>query len=85
MANQSGNSCIVYLNKMKPYLLMVALQFGSAGMYIICMATLTHGMSRYVLVVYRNAVATLAIAPFALLLERSINYLLHLIVINISE
>ncbi|KAL6317289.1 hypothetical protein AAG906_030042 [Vitis piasezkii] len=70
MANQSGNSCIVYLNKMKPYLLMVALQFGSAGMYIICMATLTHGMSRYVLVVYRNAVATLAIAPFALLLER---------------
>lgn len=61
--------CVVF-SRMKPYVLMVALQFGSAGMYIISMATLNHGMSRFVLIVYRNAVAALAMAPFALLLER---------------
>ncbi|XP_057974111.1 WAT1-related protein At4g08290-like isoform X2 [Malania oleifera] len=49
---------------------MVSLQFGSAGMYIISMVTLNHGMSRYVLIVYRNAVAALTIAPFAIALER---------------
>ncbi|CBI19039.3 hypothetical protein VitviT2T_027099 [Vitis vinifera] len=63
--------CVVF-SRMKPYVLMVALQFGSAGMYIISMATLNHGMSRFVLIVYRNAVAALAMAPFALLLERKI-------------
>ncbi|PKI77668.1 hypothetical protein CRG98_001951 [Punica granatum] len=57
-------------DKVKPYLLMVSLQFGSAGMYIISMATLNHGMSRYVLIVYRNAVAALVLAPFALVFER---------------
>ena len=61
--------CVVF-SKMKPYILMVALQFGSAGMYIISMATLNHGMSRFVLIVYRNTVAALTMAPFALLLER---------------
>ena len=59
-------------NIIKPYVLMVALQFGSVGMYIISMATLNHGMSRFVLIVYRNAVAALTMAPFALLLERLI-------------
>ncbi|PKI33171.1 hypothetical protein CRG98_046438 [Punica granatum] len=57
-------------NKVKPYLLMVSLQFGTAGLYIISMATLNRGMSRYVLIVYRNAVAALVISPFALVLER---------------
>ena len=61
-------------NIIKPYVLMVALQFGSAGMYIISMATLNHGMSRFVLIVYHNAVAALTMAPFALLLERLIIY-----------
>ncbi|XP_007019026.2 PREDICTED: WAT1-related protein At4g08290 isoform X1 [Theobroma cacao] len=57
-------------NKAKPYFLMVCLQFGLAGTYIISMATLIHGMNRYVLIVYRNAIAALVLAPFALLLER---------------
>ncbi|EOY16251.1 Nodulin MtN21 /EamA-like transporter family protein isoform 2, partial [Theobroma cacao] len=43
---------------------------GLAGTYIISMATLIHGMNRYVLIVYRNAIAALVLAPFALLLER---------------
>lgn len=56
--------------KLKPYLLMVGLQFGSAGMYIISMQTLNQGMSRYVLIVYRNAIAAIVMAPFAIFMER---------------
>lgn len=68
--NNSGGRFGVMMKKLKPYLLVVSLQFGSAGMYIISMATLNHGMNRYVLIVYRNATAALVLAPFALVLER---------------
>ncbi|TXG52965.1 hypothetical protein EZV62_022134 [Acer yangbiense] len=54
------------MNKVKPYLAMVSLQFGYAGMYIITMVSLKHGMSHYILAVYRHVVATLIISPFAL-------------------
>ena len=60
--------------KAKPYLLTVGLQFGFAGAYIFSVASLNHGMNRYVFVVYRNAIAALALAPFALIFER---YLIH--------
>jgi hypothetical protein len=52
---------------------MVSLQFGYAGMYIITMVSLKHGMSHYILAVYRHVVATIVIAPFALVLERSLS------------
>ncbi|XP_052200997.1 WAT1-related protein At4g08290-like isoform X2 [Diospyros lotus] len=58
--------------KAKPYLLMVALQWGTAGMYLISEVTLKQGMSRFTLIVYRNAIAALTIAPFAFFLERKI-------------
>ncbi|XP_072991278.1 WAT1-related protein At1g21890-like [Typha latifolia] len=54
----------------KPYLAMVFLQFGYAGMFVISVASLKQGMSHYVLVVYRNIVAAVVIAPFALWFER---------------
>ncbi|XP_015867099.1 WAT1-related protein At4g08300 [Ziziphus jujuba] len=60
------------MNKMKPYLAMVSLQFGYSGMYIISMVSFKHGMSHYVLSVYRHVVALVLIAPFALVLERKI-------------
>ncbi|XP_020227275.1 WAT1-related protein At4g08290-like isoform X1 [Cajanus cajan] len=60
------------LTKAKPYLLTVGLQFGFAGAYIFTMASLKIGMSRYVFVVYRNAFAALALAPFAFIFERKI-------------
>lgn len=60
------------LNKVKPYLAMVSLQFGYAGMYIISLISLKRGMSHYVLAVYRHAVAVLVIAPFAIVLDRKI-------------
>ncbi|CAI8585224.1 unnamed protein product [Vicia faba] len=56
----------------KPYIAMICLQFGFAGMNIITKVSLNRGMSHYVLVVYRHAFATAAIAPFAIVLERKI-------------
>ncbi|KAJ0977991.1 hypothetical protein J5N97_013465 [Dioscorea zingiberensis] len=58
--------------RFKPYIAMISLQFGYAGMNIITKVSLNHGMSHYVLVVYRHAFATLSIAPFALILERKV-------------
>ncbi|URD99301.1 EamA-like transporter family [Musa troglodytarum] len=62
--------CGEYLRRAKPYIAMISLQFGYAGMNIITKVSLTNGMSHYVLVVYRHAFATLSIFPFALFLER---------------
>lgn len=60
------------LNSSKPYLAMVALQFGYAGMYIITMIGMKRGLSHWILVVYRHLTATLVIAPFAFAFERKI-------------
>jgi len=54
----------------KSYLLILSLQFGSAGMYVLTMDALNKGMSHYIFVVYRNVIATIALAPFAFFLER---------------
>ncbi|MED6168839.1 hypothetical protein PIB30_015459 [Stylosanthes scabra] len=54
----------------KAYLLMIGLQFGMAGNYIFGKDILNHGMSRFVFIVYRNAFAAAALAPFAFLFER---------------
>ncbi|POO02421.1 Plant-drug/metabolite exporter [Trema orientale] len=56
----------------KPFLGVVFLQFGFAGMDVLSKAALNQGMSNYVLVVYRHAVATAVIAPFAVLLDKKI-------------
>ncbi|EXB44370.1 Auxin-induced protein 5NG4 [Morus notabilis] len=69
--NQTSHEKLVKVfNRAKPYVLMVGLQFGAAGTYIVSMATLSHGMSRYVLIVYRNAIAALVLAPFAFVFDR---------------
>ncbi|EYU20823.1 hypothetical protein ABFS82_11G015800 [Erythranthe guttata] len=68
MDTKKGN----FMEKAKPYIAMICLQFGYAGMNIITKVSLNSGMSHYVLVVYRHAFATAAIAPFALLLERKV-------------
>ncbi|CAK7347000.1 unnamed protein product [Dovyalis caffra] len=67
----SGKSSAMFI-RMTPYILMVCTQFGSAGNCILNMLSLHRGMNRYVLIVYRNGVAALVFAPFALLLERKI-------------
>ncbi|RZS23093.1 hypothetical protein BHM03_00055958 [Ensete ventricosum] len=40
--------------------------FGYAGMYVVSVVSLKQGMSHYVLVVYRNAIAAVVVGPFAL-------------------
>ncbi|CAL0322899.1 unnamed protein product [Lupinus luteus] len=68
-----GNGCFGrFFHSCKPYIAMISLQFGYAGMIIIAKVSLNNGMSHYVLVVYRHVFATLAIAPFAIVLERKI-------------
>nr|KYP71361.1 Auxin-induced protein 5NG4 [Cajanus cajan] len=53
-------------------MLHVGLQFGMAGTFIITKACLDHGMSRFVLTVYRNVIAAVGLAPFALIFERPV-------------
>ncbi|XP_047042637.1 WAT1-related protein At5g07050-like [Lolium rigidum] len=69
---QQGGAEETLMQRCKPYLAMISLQFGYAGMNVITKVSLNHGMSHYVLVVYRHAFATLSIAPFALILERKV-------------
>ncbi|CAI0428338.1 unnamed protein product [Linum tenue] len=61
------------MKKLKSYLVMMLLQVGFAGMYVLTIVSFRHGMSSYVFSVYRHVVATLVMAPFALLLERFCN------------
>ncbi|KAL1309907.1 hypothetical protein HN51_052641 [Arachis hypogaea] len=61
-----------WMRNAKPYLLLVAVQFGSAGMFIFAMDAIAKGMSHYVFIVYRNAIASVTLAPFAFLLERKV-------------
>ncbi|GLJ53363.1 hypothetical protein SUGI_1137780 [Cryptomeria japonica] len=49
---------------------MTWLQIGYAGMDIITKVALNRGMSHFVPVVYRHAVATAVLAPFSFFLER---------------
>lgn len=58
--------------KAKPFVAVVFLQAGLAGMDIISKAALNEGMSNFVFVVYRHAVATLVIAPFAFILDKKV-------------
>ncbi|KAF8043709.1 hypothetical protein BT93_A1887 [Corymbia citriodora subsp. variegata] len=61
-----------FMQTARPYIAMMSLQFGYAGMNIITKVSLNRGMSHYVLVVYRHAIATVIIAPFAIFLERKV-------------
>lgn len=73
MAEAEGSCCkglTAFFEKSKPALAMISVQFGFAGMNIISKAAINQGMSHFVLVVYRHAVATLVLVPFAYVLER---------------
>lgn len=57
-------------NRLKPFIGVVFLQFGYAGMDVLSKAALNKGMSNYVFVVYRHVFAFVVTAPFALILEK---------------
>ncbi|KAK7353172.1 hypothetical protein VNO80_18612 [Phaseolus coccineus] len=61
-----------WFSNAKPYLLLLAVQFGSAGMFIFAMDAMRKGMSHYVFTVYRNVIAFVTLSPFAFLLERKV-------------
>lgn len=65
------------MNKAKPYVLMVALQFGIAGTVLFGMTSVKHGVNRFVFSAYRNAFAALCLAPFAFFLDRSFFFNLY--------
>lgn len=54
----------------KPYIAMLFTQSVYAGMALFSKAAIAKGMNPYVFVVYRQAFASLALAPFAFFLER---------------
>lgn len=60
--------------RMKPFIGVILLQFGFAGMDILSKVALNEGMSNYVFVVYRHAVATIVIVPFAIILDKSVSF-----------
>lgn len=68
-----------FFQKGKPFFAVLFIQFGFAGMDILSKAALNEGMSNYVFVVYRHAVATIVMAPFAIVFDKSL-----LISINLS-
>ncbi|KAF5823550.1 putative EamA domain-containing protein [Helianthus annuus] len=61
-----------FFRKGKPFFAVIFLQFGFAGMSVLSKVALNEGMSNYVFVVYRHVVATIVIAPFALVLDKKI-------------
>ncbi|CAH9097499.1 unnamed protein product [Cuscuta europaea] len=60
------------IRQSKPYLAVIFLQFGYAGLAIIAKTALNSGMSHFTFAVYRNATAAVFFAPFAFFLERKI-------------
>lgn len=69
------------LRRYQPYLAMLFIQVLYAGMALFSKASISDGMNPYVFVFYRQAFATLALAPFAIFLERSSNF--HLLYVYI--
>ncbi|KDP35319.1 hypothetical protein JCGZ_09478 [Jatropha curcas] len=57
------------MDKKKPYLAVILVQSIYAGMFLVSKAAFNGGMNNFVFVFYRQAAATLFLAPIALFLE----------------
>lgn len=64
-----GNFAMV-LETYKPCIAMLFIQFVYAGMALFSKEAIAKGMNPFVFVVYRQAFATLALAPFTFFFER---------------
>ncbi|KAL3504474.1 hypothetical protein ACH5RR_034315 [Cinchona calisaya] len=60
---------IASMEKHKPYIAMVIIQFIYTGMSLFSKAAISQGMKPSIFVAYRQAFATLALAPFAFFFE----------------
>ncbi|KAJ6778290.1 WAT1-RELATED PROTEIN [Salix koriyanagi] len=67
----------------KPYVAMFFVQFVYAGMALFSKAAISKGMNSLVFVVYRQAFATVSLAPLAFFLERvTLSLNLYYVAIN---
>lgn len=62
----------------KPYIGVLFIQFLSAIKALFAKAAIAKGMNPYVFVFYRQAFASIALAPFAFFLERSLKNIIFL-------
>ncbi|CAK9134703.1 unnamed protein product [Ilex paraguariensis] len=62
-------SCIMAIDKYKPAIAMLFVQFIYAGMALFSKTAMAKGMNPYVFVAYRQAFGTLTLAPFAFFIE----------------
>ncbi|KAK9123528.1 hypothetical protein Sjap_013130 [Stephania japonica] len=67
---ESKVACPRVWRRVKPFLAVFFLQFGLAGLAIIAKLAMNQGMSPHTLTVYRHAIATVLISPFAVVFER---------------
>lgn len=63
-------SFVTIMETNKLYIAILFIQFVYAGMALFSKEAISKGMNPFVFVVYRQAFATLALAPFAFFLER---------------
>ncbi|XP_027090542.1 WAT1-related protein At1g43650-like [Coffea arabica] len=68
---ESSIGCSKGLEKQKPYFVMFFVHIVYAGMALFSKAAISKGMNPYVFVAYRQGFATIALAPFAILLDRN--------------
>lgn len=59
------------IRRAKLLLAVILVQLGYAGLSIISVFALKKGMSPYTFIVYRMAIATIVLAPFAFILDRN--------------
>ncbi|KAJ1387259.1 hypothetical protein SESBI_40172, partial [Sesbania bispinosa] len=52
------------IERVKPFIGVIFIQIGYAGMDVLSKAALNKGMNNYVFVVYCNAIAFIVMAPF---------------------
>ncbi|GAA0159014.1 hypothetical protein LIER_15899 [Lithospermum erythrorhizon] len=70
-SNNHFQRCSKFLSRNNHYMAVVFMQIVYAGMSLFSKAAITKGMNPYVFVVYRQAFASAALAPFAYYTERS--------------
>ncbi|KAK4767291.1 hypothetical protein SAY86_015041 [Trapa natans] len=59
------------VGRAKPFIGVMFLNAGFAGMDVLCMAALKQGMNSFVFLVYANLIATAVLAPFAVVFDRN--------------
>ncbi|XP_017221985.1 WAT1-related protein At2g39510 [Daucus carota subsp. sativus] len=60
------------LNRAKPYVGVIMIQFGFAGQGILAKTALNQGMNHFTFSVFRNGIAAIVFAPFAIFHERKV-------------